>query len=136
MLYNIRQIYLDNVGFKEAWFSDLNIPFYEHKSGEIRETIISLTNGGGKTTLLSLIFSCFIPEQRMFIQHLQKPNHHFKDYFTKTPGLISIELEKSAGKDNNLFTETLIIGQYVHINPADGEPVRNFFSFVPPLKIL
>jgi hypothetical protein len=130
-MYNIRNIYLDNVGFKDAWFSNLHIPLYEHHSKKVSNTVLSLTNGGGKTTILSLIFSCFVPEQRNFIQHLQKPGHHFKDYFEKSPGLILIELEKLAEKESNLFDEKLIIGQYVYINSSDNEPVRYFFSFKP-----
>ncbi len=130
-MYNIRNIYLDNVGYKDAWFNNLTIPLFEYHTDKVSNTVLSLTNGGGKTTILSLIFSCFVPEQRNFIQHLQKPGHHFKDYFENTPGLILIELEKLAEKETNLFDDKFIIGQYVYINPSDNEPVRYFFSFAP-----
>ena len=57
-MYNIRRVFLDYVGYDDAWFENVEIPLFDSQKKEIESSIISLTNGGGKTTLLSLIFSC------------------------------------------------------------------------------
>jgi|GEM_PF-6839936 len=136
-MFNIRQVYLDHVGFPGAWFQDVNIPFFNSEmqpDSGTQDTILSLTNGGGKTTLLSLIFTCFVPDKRQFVQHLQKPHHHFKDYFTEKPGLILIELEQATDQlqtNGKLAAQTLVVGQYVTIDPSTGEDDRQFFAFEP-----
>ncbi|MCP4296157.1 MAG: hypothetical protein GY786_11160 [Proteobacteria bacterium] len=136
-MYNIRQVYLDYVGFKGAWFQDVYLPFQnsptQNKVGSV-DTILSLTNGGGKTTLLSLIFTCFVPNKRLFVQHLQKTHHHFNDYFTEKPGLILIELECLSDQlriDGTQGFEKIIIGQYISIDPSTNEDDRQFFAFKP-----
>lgn len=131
-MYSIRKVYLDHVGYKDAWYQDVEIPLYDNSSSAqgAASTIISLTNGGGKTTLLSLIFSCFIPDKRQFVQHLQKPNHHFEDYFGHTPGLILLELVSESTPDE-MPIDPLVIGQYVTISPTTGEDDRIYFLFTP-----
>lgn len=131
-MYSIRQVYLDHVGYKDAWYQDVQIPLYDSSNTQnsSESTIISLTNGGGKTTLLSLIFSCFIPDKRQFVQHLQKPNHHFEDYFSHQPGLILLELVSDHTADE-MPIDPLIIGQYVTISPTTGEDDRFYFLFTP-----
>lgn len=145
-MYRIRQVYLDYVGFKGAWFQDVQLPFYafegevsdenQEKQQAALDSIISLTNGGGKTTLLSLIFSNFVPRQERFVQHLQKPHHHFKDYFDKYPGLILIELERQEKAYGEVdISERLVLGQFVAIEESTGEAKRKFFGFTPSSEL-
>ncbi len=133
-MYKIRQVFLDHVGRPEVWFDKVWIPFFDplelNNLPEATHTIVHLENGGGKTTLLSFLFSCFVPEKRLFIQHLQKPTHKFDDYFGPEPGLILVELEKRDSKESDA-RDLLVIGQYVRVQAAGQPAERIFFSFKP-----
>jgi chromosome segregation ATPase len=128
-MYNIRRVFLDYVGYDDAWFENVEIPLFDSKDEQAKSSIISLTNGGGKTTLLSLIFSCFIPEKRLFVQHLQKPHHRFEDYFNEQPGLILIELTRSSTENEIPDDYPWIVGQFVSVNEISKEDDRTYFAF-------
>ncbi len=126
-MYRIRRVLLSRVGYQEAWYDGMVIPFTNAENSEPDHTIINLENGGGKTTLLSLIASCFVPEQRKFIQHLQKPHHHFRDYFDRVPGVIAIELDAS-NADLVESDRRLVIAQCVVVR-ENQELDRDFCLF-------
>jgi chromosome segregation ATPase len=134
-MYNIRRVFLDYVGYDDAWFENVEIPLFDSQKKEIESSIISLTNGGGKTTLLSLIFSCFIPDKRYFVQHLQKPHHKFEDYFKEPPGLILIELNRPTGENEIADDYPWVIGQYVSVHQESLEDDRTYFAFKSSKKL-
>lgn len=127
----IRRILLSRVGYRDAWFDGAVLHFHA-PDGQPDHSIISLPNGEGKTTLLSLIFTVLVPRQQRFVQHLQKPGHHFRDYFSTRPGFIVIEMQRPG---SGLFQDDpqnrFIAGQMVCLRERDHELERIFFSFSP-----
>ena len=128
----IRRVLLSRVGYHDAWYDGTLLHFHG-ADGEPDHSIVSLPNGEGKTTLLSLIFSVFVPRQQRFVQHLQKADHHFRDYFGPRPGFVVVEMQRPGGR--GLFPDDpqdrFIAGQMVCLQERNQEPVRVFFSFSP-----
>lgn len=127
------RIYVAHCGFRSAWYDSLLIPLTDPVTGEPTDTILHLINGGGKTTLLSLIFSIFEPEKNRFLKHLQDQVNRFTQYFSNDgrPGFIVVEwlMPPRTAKGSPY---KLVVGQVVSlrtsVEPADAD--RLFFSFV------
>ena len=131
-MQRISRIYLGNCGYLMAWYDGLLMDLTDPETHQPTDTIINLENGGGKTSLLSLIFSCFDTSQDRFLKHLQSKNNHFSQYFSLDglPGFILVEWEmpsRTAGGQ----PYRLIIGQVVSIKTGNDAPEsdRMFFSF-------
>lgn len=131
-MQRISRIYLGNCGYSMAWYDGLLMDLADPETHQPTDTIINLENGGGKTSLLSLIFSCFDTGQDRFLKHLQSKNNHFSQYFSQDglPGFILVEWEmpsRTAGGS----TYRLVIGQVVSIKTGNDAPEsdRMFFSF-------
>ena len=131
-MQKISRIYVGNYGIDMAWYDGIVFDMTDPDSGEPTDTIINLENGGGKTTLLSFIFSCFETGQERFLKHIQNKNHRFSQYFARDglPGMVLIEWllpPRMAG--GTPFR--LVMGQAVSIKPnSEREDVeRIFFSF-------
>jgi hypothetical protein len=131
-MQRISRIYLAGCGYRTAWHDGNLIPFTDPATNWPTDTILQLENGGGKTTLLALVFSCFETEQNRFLKHLQSKNQRFADYFDPNgaPGYIVVEWlmpPRSAGAS----PYHLVVGQAVSVKhttvPPDVE--RLFFSF-------
>lgn len=126
-MFQIRRVLVSRIGHAEAWYDGVVIPFVNEYTGTPTSTVISLTNGGGKSTLAALIANVFVPAKNRFIQKLQK-GYEFNDYFRAVPGVIAIELESPA--DDLLGTpQRLIAGQAV-INRGTQGTEREFFLFL------
>jgi hypothetical protein len=65
-MYKLARMHLDSVGSNAARFSNLTLDFTDVEHDPL-DTIIWLRNGGGKTSLLSLLFSLFLPNRRDFL---------------------------------------------------------------------
>lgn len=65
-MYRLTRMHLDSVGSNAARFSNLTLDFTDDEHNPL-DTIIWLRNGGGKTSLLALLFSLFLPNQRDFL---------------------------------------------------------------------
>lgn len=127
-MYQIRRLLISRAGHSEAWYDGVVLPFVSRFTGRCSSTAISLVNGGGKSTALALMASCFVPDKKRFIQRLQK-GYHFDEYFTAIPGAIAVELEAGTG---DLFggTTQLVVGQVV-TRRGPRETEREFFLFYP-----
>lgn len=131
-MQKISRIYIGNCGVDLAWYDGVMLHLTDLITEEPTDALFNLENGGGKTILLSLIFSCLEPAQDRFLKHLQNPNHRFSQYFAKdgTPGLILIEWQMPP---RGLLGEPyrLVIGQAAALkSTADRDDVdRIFFSF-------
>lgn len=123
----LRRMLLSNVGYRSAYYPGLTLNFCNTETDQPENSIIWLANQGGKTTLISLLFTNIEPDKRRFVQHLQKQDHHFTDYFHSTPGAVALELQ-TGGADLSGTTPPLIIGQCVVIQD-NGSAQRVFFGF-------
>ncbi|MCU1720528.1 hypothetical protein NTD82_04355, partial [Pseudomonas sp. 5P_5.1_Bac1] len=102
-------------------------------TGEPIDSCMNLENAGGKTSLLSYIFSCFEPKQERWLQHLQSKSHSFRDYFSRDvrPSFIAIEWvmppRSASGRPYRV-----VMGQAVQVKEAAdraSEVDRRFFAF-------
>lgn len=130
-MQKISRIYLANCGYDTAWYDGVTMDLREPDFHAPTDTIINLENGGGKTSLLSLVLSCFETNKDRFLKTLNDKNHRFGDYFAAdgTMGLIVVEWlmpPRKAGEGSY----RLITGQAVAMRPAADPPdERMFFSF-------
>lgn len=131
-MQQISRIYLGNCGYETAWYDGVTLDLRDLDLHAPTDTVLNLENGGGKTSLLSLIFSCFETSQDRFLKHIQSRNNHFSQYFANdgTLGLIMVEWLMPPKKSGE-GTYRLITGQAVAVRtttePAEIE--RMFFSF-------
>ncbi|PYY12174.1 MAG: hypothetical protein DMG61_17035, partial [Acidobacteria bacterium] len=129
-MFHISRIRLVRVGHSQAWFPDVTIHTTDLRTNEPCDTILFASNGDGKSTLLSLVFSCFQTRTDKFLKHLSKSSHRFEDYFGRHPGLIIVEWTTTEAA---LFPEGrshLITGQVVARDSTNTEKTnRLFFLF-------
>ncbi|SDQ26713.1 hypothetical protein [Paraburkholderia tuberum] len=131
-MQKISRIHLGNCGYRTAWYEGMTFELTDPDSGQPTDTLINLENGGGKTTLIGLVFSCFETAQERFLKHIQSKHNTFSQYFTHdgAPGFIIVEWlmpsRMAGGKPYRL-----VIGQAVavrsHTEPPEVD--RMFFSF-------
>lgn len=130
-MQKISRIHLANCGFRTAWYESATFNLTDPATGLPTDTIINLENGGGKTTLLGLVFSCFETSQERFLKHIQSKHNSFSQYFTHdgVPGFIIVEWlmpPRSAGGQ----PYRLVTGQAVSVRTTtDTDVDRMFFSF-------
>jgi hypothetical protein len=67
----LRRILLDSVGHPDARFDPLLLDL-RGTSAQALDTVLWLRNAGGKTSLLSLVFSVLQPNRNQFLGYLQK----------------------------------------------------------------
>lgn len=131
-MQKITRIYVGNYGIDMAWYDGITFDLTDPDDKAPTDTIINLENGGGKTTLLSFIFSCFETSQERFLKHIQNKNHRFGQYFAKDglPGIVLIEWLMPARVAGGA-PYRLVTGQAVALKPnAERDEVdRVFFSF-------
>ena len=131
-MQKIARVHVANYGAQNAWYDGLTFEFNDPATNEPCDAVINLENGGGKTTLLGFIFSCFETRQERFLKHMQDKNHRFAEYFSKDglPGFVVIEWcmppRFAGGKPYRL-----VLGQVVAVrSAAEREEVeRLFFAF-------
>jgi hypothetical protein len=131
-MQKISRIYLGSCGYAGAWFDGLTFDLIDPETDLPGDFILNLENGGGKTSLLSLVFSCFETSQDRFLKHLQSKNNHFTQYFAQDgqPGVILVEWlmpPRSAGG----APYRLVVGQVVSVKAGNDslDSDRMFFSF-------
>ena len=123
----LKRMLLSNVGYRSAYYSGVMLNFCNAETNQPENSIIWLANQGGKTTLISLLFTNIEPAKRRFVQHLQKQDHRFEDYFNSTPGVVALELKMGAS-DLTGEAPSLIIGQCVVLQD-NGTTQRIYFGF-------
>ncbi|MEW5744416.1 MAG: hypothetical protein AB1805_03105 [Nitrospirota bacterium] len=133
MMQRISRIYVGRFGSNTAWYEHHLFDLTDPDTQETTDTVFNLENGGGKTSLLSFIFSMFDPKQERWLQHLQKKELRFTDYFARDgrPSFLIMEWDMPA-RAADLFDYKLIIGQSVALKESTerGTDVdRCFFAF-------
>jgi len=136
-------LWFSRVGHKEARLHGTHIKFSDPEFNDKPvDTIISLRNGGGKSSIIQLLYSVFQPRKQKFAR-AEGEARKFEDYFRQGElGFIVTEWTIE-GQQNGLFgtaTQTRIIGQCVlrtsQLNDS-GSPIlkRLFFSFISSKKL-
>ncbi|MEU4396760.1 hypothetical protein [Kribbella sp. NPDC023855] len=78
MTYQLSRFRLASVGDRAARFTDLTLDLSPGLDGEPSDTILWLRNGGGKSSLLSLLFALLLPYWKDFMGKSMK--RHLEDY--------------------------------------------------------
>ena len=137
-MQKISRVHVANYGAQNAWYDGLTFELTDPETGGPCDVVLNLENGGGKTTLLGFIFSCFDTRQERFLKHLQDRNHRFSEYFAKdgAPGFLVMEWSmppKFAGGE----PYRLVLGQAVSVRSAAerDELERQFFAFEATTKL-
>ena len=106
--------YVANYGLNDSWYDGVLLDFCSNDKPV--HSIINLDNGGGKTTLLSFLFSVIDPRKDYFLKSRQDANHKVSDYFSKNgiPG--TCILEWSAPSTSNPC-RVYVTGRSVYLRP-------------------
>lgn len=117
----ILRCYVANYGLADAWYDGVLMDF--RSNDKPIHTIINLDNGGGKTTLLSFLFSVIDPRKDYFLKSRQNPNHKVSDYFSKNGVPGTCLLEWSAPTSSNPH-RVYVTGRSVYLrNNQDVEDI-------------
>ena len=98
-MIKLQTLHLDQIGAEDARFLRLTVPLSDPVTAEPSDSVLWIRNGGGKTSLLSLLFSLFLPAHRQFV-------------WTKTEGRTLGDYVQSG--DTSLVAATVVV---------DGAPV-------------
>jgi hypothetical protein len=123
-LNKLSRVYVANTGYRLAWYDGLLLEFTDQATDQPTHTIFNLVNQGGKTTFLSLLFSCIRTSKADFLQTRSTPGQHFEDYFDKggLPGIIALEWQLPG--DLVQPTRTVVTGQLVVLQRG-SEPIQS-----------
>ncbi|MEN8214910.1 MAG: hypothetical protein ABFS56_00725 [Pseudomonadota bacterium] len=131
------------VGHKEARLHGTHIKFSDPAFNDKPvDAIISLRNGGGKSSIIQLLYSIFQPRKQKFAR-AEGSARKFEDYFRQGELGFIITEWTIEGQQDGLFgtaSKTRIIGQCVlrtsQLNDS-GSPIlkRLFFSFISSEKL-
>lgn len=129
----LSRLYVSHFGSPTAWYENLLFDLTDPDTQQPTDVIFNLENAGGKTSLLSYVFSCFEPKQERWLQHLQKKNHRFAEYFARDgrPSFIVMEWEMPA-RAAAMSDYKLIVGQAVALKESaerGADVERWFFAF-------
>jgi hypothetical protein len=91
----LRRILMDSVGHADARFDPLLLDF-RGSSGQPLDTVLWLRNAGGKTSLLSLVFSVLQPHRNQFLGYLQKGAAKSLDKYVLPDDVAHVVLEWEA----------------------------------------
>ncbi len=128
------RLHLSCVGHKDARFFPLKLDF-RNRQGAPTDTVIWLMNGGGKSSLMNLFYSIFLPESRKFLgSKAESRERKLADYVKGSDvAVVLSEWEMSAG--SSVFSATRIVGQVLAWKGGIATPDeearldREFFTF-------
>lgn len=130
-MQQLMRLYVSQFGTPTAWYDHLLFDLTDPGSGLPTDVLFHLENAGGKTSLLSFLFSCFDPRKERWLQHLQNRSHRLEDYFRRDGRLAFLIMEWRIPR-SPLYADTLVLGQAVSLrdNTERGaEAERCFFAF-------
>lgn len=104
------RLHLTSVGHKDARFFPLTLDF-RGRDGKAIDTVVWLRNGGGKSSLLNLFYSTFLPESRKFLGTKAEGRERRLTDYVKASDLACIVSEWEMPAGANLFSTTRIVGQ-------------------------
>ena len=118
----IGRMYLDGVGHSESFYKNITLDFgQDGDSNSLNHTYLQLVNGGGKTTLVSLMLTLFEPDKRQFVQVISGRDkgmkYSYDDYFHRELSVLLIELVNKNG-------DSLLIGQFHQKNGDETDVIK------------
>lgn len=119
------RIYMSGLGHAKARFHELTLDFC-NPAREPMDSVLFLRNGGGKTSLISLFYSVFLPDRGAFLGKKNQSKRSFDEYVTTNrPGCILVELSFPAqGGHRRIFVVEVMRRE------KDNEAQRVFYSFL------
>ena len=127
----LRRILLDSVGHPDARFDPLLLDL-RGEGGQALDTVLWLRNAGGKTSLLSLVFSVLQPNRNLFLGYLQKGRAKSVDKYVLADDVAHVVLE---WEDESLpgFGVPFVTAAVMAQRPEAGEDrlARFFYAFKP-----
>jgi hypothetical protein len=128
------RLHLSCVGHKDARFFPLTLDFRD-RARTPTDCVIWLMNGGGKSSLMNLFYSTFLPESRRFLGGKEEKRERKLPDYVKGGDLAIVITEWQMPPGPNLFSTTRIVGQALAwkggIASVDDESRldREFFTF-------
>ncbi|MCG8555419.1 MAG: hypothetical protein MJD61_09060 [Proteobacteria bacterium] len=133
---HLRRIHFASAGYPDARLDPLTLDLRDADARRASDSVLWLRNGGGKSSVLNLLFSCFRPSQAEFLgRHVEGQRRRLTDY-VKATDLACVATEWEVGQPDLLGTQPLrVIGQALawrgQQRSADASRLqRIFFSFV------
>lgn len=122
----LRRVLMANLGHDSAFYRGSVFDF-SNQEGFASNAATLASNGRGKTTMLSMVFSIFEPRKSQFVQTIQNAGHKFEEYLSEIPGIIAVELEDPMVR----FPEPrrIVVGWIQTRVRQDSGSMRQFFSF-------
>src|ERR1043166_1299943 len=91
------RMHLVGVGHEEARFHPLSVRL--DQNGLPMNSVVNLRNGGGKTSLLSLIYAVLLPGKHDFLGKVNGSNRTLDDNFILSKlGVVALEMESQVGR--------------------------------------
>jgi hypothetical protein len=107
-----------------ARFNPLTLDLRDPSSGNAQDSVLWLRNGGGKTTLIALLYSTLVPDKRYFLGKLLGKDSGLADFVRNNDlGVVVTEWEFPG----QFGIPRRVVGQAIKC--VDGEATRKFFSF-------
>jgi hypothetical protein len=128
------RLHLSCVGHKDARFFPLTLDFRDRERAPT-DCVIWLMNGGGKSSLMNLFYSTFLPESRRFLGGKEEKRERKLPDYVKGGDLALVLTEWQMPPGPNLFSTTRIVGQALAwkggVASVDDESRldREFFTF-------
>lgn len=117
------RIHFAGMGEDCARFHPLTMDFRHKQNGAPQDSVIWLRNGGGKTTLISLLYSVLVPNQNQFLGRLLGKDSTLTDFLRPNElGFVVTEWDFPVSG-----TARRVVGQVMLLK--DRELKRRFFSF-------
>jgi hypothetical protein len=128
------RLHLSCVGHKDARFFPLTLDF-RSREGQPTDCVVWLMNGGGKSSLMNLFYSTFLPESRKFLGTQTEGGERRLIDYVKAGDLAIVVSEWQMPAGSNLFSTIRIVGQALAwkggvATPNDESRLeREFFTF-------
>lgn len=128
------RLHLTCVGHKDARFFPLTLDFRD-RGQRATDCVVWLMNGGGKSSLMNLFYSAFLPESRRFLGAKEGNRERKLPDYIKGGDVAVVLTEWQMPAGPNLFSPTRIVGQVLAwkggvATPDDESRLeREFFTF-------
>lgn len=128
------RLHLSSVGHKDARFFPLSLDF-RNRERQPTDCVVWLMNGGGKSSLMNLFYSTFLPESRRFLGAKAENRERKLADYVKGSDLAVVLTEWQMPPGTSLFSTTRIVGQALAWKGAmasiddESRLDREFFTF-------